>query len=189
MSTSAVSSTTTQSAPTSDSTSSVPPGTSPAAPAPASTDTGFSASTPPSVNVQTETPSQTGNVGEPISNTEALGELKLISQILTGIRQDLGGHWQQEAKTTKTPETLSKESASTSVVNTNATSNTENTQTSSSSNADIVKALQDTLGPSSPLIQSVISALENAGSGNPSSTPKQSVEVRSPIDVTKKRNN
>lgn len=139
--------------------------------------------------VETETPTQTGVVGSDITADAQLQELKLISQILSSIREDLKGYWGEGAQNKPTPNESQDQSSGM------TTANGKPGETSADS---VQSAVAAAFQPGSPAIQAIQSAVNGSESGGKSQTPVQNqpqpkgtdrTTIRQPINTSKQSYN
>ena len=155
-------------------------GSMPSTPAPSNTSTSGTGGEP---QVQTNTPSQTGQIGPDITANAQLEQLKTIVQILSGLRDDCKGYFGNGATGSSSE----------------APSGTANEATASStpgvSQQDVTAAVQQAFTPGSPAFASIQSLLSGFSQHTQSTQPIQNQPVpqgvdrttmRMPINVSKK---
>ena len=152
----------------------------PSTPAPSNTSTNATGGEP---QVQTNTPSQTGQIGPDITANAQLEQLKTIVQILSGLRDDCKGYFGNGA-------TGSSSEAPSSTANEATASSTPGV-----SQQDVTAAVQQAFTPGSPVLASIQSLMSGFSQQTQSTQPVQNQPVpqgvdrstmRLPINVSKK---
>lgn len=139
--------------------------------------------------VITETPSQTGTIGQDASSDAQLQELKIISELLSNIRSDMEGYFKPTNTNTDKPRTESVEDMSKKLK-----SSTKSTTSSELNEKDIMKIINGAFGPNSVVANAIATAITNAvqqdktgGIARPVGIRKnETVNIRNGLNISKK---